>query len=241
MLSTEHPFHKNSNIPKLLCLQRPGFSKGWAYRFRKRHDIRCIRKQGEAASVKPSSVDGGRAKMREITDRYELPDIYNLDETSFFYHADAPRTLSRKKMVAGYKADKTQLTMVVATNADGSDKQSLLFIGKMAQPRASKKAWMNTHIFHDWLRELDMCMLLAGRRILLLVDNVSSHTRPSIPLFNVRLEFLPKNTTSVLQPLDQGIITCTKSKFMRIKVEDSVDKCIAGKPQVKISILMAVE
>lgn len=118
--------------------RRPGFSKGWMYRFRKRHGIRCLRKQGEAASVKPCSIVDGRVSMRVLTDQYELHNIYNMDETSFYYHADAPRTLSRKSTVAGYKADKTRLTMAVATNADGSDKLPLLFIGRAANPRAFK-------------------------------------------------------------------------------------------------------
>ncbi|GMF37314.1 unnamed protein product [Phytophthora fragariaefolia] len=107
-----------------------------------------------------------------------------MDETSFFYRADSPRTLSRKSAVAGIKADKTRVTMAVATNADGSDKLPLLFIGKAAQPRAfaghnvtnelgveytsSSKAWMNTEIFQTWLRELDLRMILERRRILLL-------------------------------------------------------------------------
>ncbi|EGZ17452.1 hypothetical protein PHYSODRAFT_354584 [Phytophthora sojae] len=39
--------------------KRPGFSKGWAYRFRKRHGKRKLDEEAEAASVEPSStVDG---------------------------------------------------------------------------------------------------------------------------------------------------------------------------------------
>eukprot|EP00644_Phytophthora_capsici_P008310 jgi/Phyca11/114544/e_gw1.26.385.1 len=174
--------------------QQPGFSKGWAYRFRKRHGIRCIRKQREAASVKQSDIVEGRESMRKITDPYSLHNIYNMDETSFFYHAEAPTTLSRKGMVAGFKTDKTSLKMAVATNADGSDKLPLLFIGKSMQPRTFKghigteefgveytnikKAWMNSEIFPRWLRALDLRMMLQRRHILLFVDNVSSHARP---------------------------------------------------------------
>jgi hypothetical protein len=79
------------------------------------------------------------------------------------------------------------------------------------------------------------------RHILLLVDNVSSHMKPDVPLTNVKLEFLPKNTTSVLQPLDQGIIACIKSRFSRIKMETSIDRYVAGLPQEKIAIDTAME
>ncbi|OWZ20797.1 Jerky protein [Phytophthora megakarya] len=236
--------------------KRPGFSKGWFYRFRKRQGIRCLRQHGEYASVNVESVVEGRASIHRITDQYRLCDIYNMDESAFFYHADAPRTLSRNPEVAGFKADKARLTMAAATNADGSDKLPLLFIGKSAKPRVFKghnvtsefgveytntqKAWMNSEKFARWLHHLDLRMILEQRHILLLVGNVSSHAKPSVPLTNVN-EFLPKNTTSVLQPLDQGIIACIKSHFTRIKVEDCIDRYIAGLPQEKISLLTALE
>lgn len=194
--------------------------------------------------------------MRVITDMYSLRDIYNMDETAFFYHAESPRTLSRQGKVSGHKADKTRSTMAVATNADGSDKLPLLFIGKSMKPRAfkghdvtaelcveytnSKKAWMNGMIFLRWLHALDHRMKRANRHILLLVDNVSSHMKPLNPLTNVRLEFLPKNTTSVMQPLDQGIIANIKRIFSRIKMEDCINRYIAGQPQQKISIFTAI-
>ncbi|OWZ08862.1 Tigger transposable element derived 4 [Phytophthora megakarya] len=95
---------------------------------------------------------------------------------------------------------------------------------------------MNGGIFKDWL---DLRMGLEKRRILLLAHNVSSHMRPPVALWNVRLEFLPKNTTSMLQPLDQGIIVCVKRSFTRIKIEDSVDRYVAGHPQQIISIRTA--
>ncbi|KAK1937944.1 hypothetical protein P3T76_009681 [Phytophthora citrophthora] len=74
----------DKNFGSLPAAMQPGFSKGWAYRFRKLHGIRCVRKQGEAASVKKIDVAQGRERMRKITDLYNLRDTYNMDETSFF-------------------------------------------------------------------------------------------------------------------------------------------------------------
>ncbi|XP_052792208.1 tigger transposable element-derived protein 6-like [Mya arenaria] len=78
----------------------------------------------------------------------------------------------------------------------------------------------------------------AGRIVVLLLDNATSH--PSdLNLTHVKLVFLPANTTSKLQPLDQGIIKNMnqfyKKKLLRSVVSkigddtvnvNSVSKCI---------------
>lgn len=249
--------HYATSVYKLDPDKVPGFSKGWLHRFKTRNGITSKRKYGEAASVDPAVVREGRIAIRGITDLYTPDNIYNMDETAFFYYEEAPSTLSRRNKIAGFKSDKTRLTLCVATNADGSDKFPLLFIGKAVKPRAfkghdvatelgveytnSKKAWMNSVIFWRWLHALDLRMQHERRHILLLVDNASSHARPLSPLTNVRLEFLPKNTTSVLQPLDQGILLCIKRGFRRIKVHDCVRRYINHQPQVKITVFTALK
>ena len=50
------------------------------------------------------------------------------------------------------------------------------------------------------------------RNILLLLDNASVHPI-DIQLTNIRLLFFPKNSTSVIQPLDQGIIRSFKCNY----------------------------
>ena len=72
---------------------------------------------------------------------------------------------------------------------------------------ANAKAWMTTEITQEVLRMLDKKMITEGRKILLFLDNAPSY--PNIlqeGLKKIKLEFLPKNTTSRLQPCDAGII-----------------------------------
>ena len=47
------------------------------------------------------------------------------------------------------------------------------------------------------------------------MDKASSHGRiENLPeLANVDVLFLPKNTTSVLQPLEAGVIACVKQRY----------------------------
>ena len=48
--------------------------------------------------------------------------------------------------------------------------------------------------------------------MLLIIDNCAAYPRPH-SLKNIRVEFLPPNTTSLIQPLDMGVITNLKSLY----------------------------
>ena len=73
---------------------------------------------------------------------------------------------------------------------------------------SNRKAWMTASIFSEWLNSLNNKMQIKCRRILILVDNCSAH--PELKLSNIKVVFLPPNTTSRLQPLDAGIIQAVK-------------------------------
>ena len=95
----------------------------------------------------------------------------------------------------------------------------LLVIGKNLRPHCFKnvnvdnlpvtyranKAWMTSQIFIEWLAAWDSYRTKVNRKILLPVDNCTAHPHVST-LKNIQLEFLPPNTTSLIQPMDQGII-----------------------------------
>ena len=69
-------------------------------------------------------------------------------------------------------------------------------------------------VFETWLKKLNRKMAFEKRKMLFL-DNASSH--PTVEYSNVKLQFFPPNTTSVLQPMDQGIIQATKLKFRKLQ------------------------
>ena len=75
-----------------------------------------------------------------------------------------------------------------------------------------KKSWMDSQTFEEWVHKLDQTFPVEGKKIALLIDNCPAH--PSVPdLTNVQLVFLPPNTTSVLQPMDQGVIRSLKAHY----------------------------
>ena len=99
---------------------------------------------------------------------------------------------------------------MAAGNASG-EKLPMFVIGKSKTPRcfkhiknlpykckSQKKSWMDSQIFQEWVRKLDLTFRMEGRKIALLIDNCPAH--PSVSdVKNVQLVFLPPNTTSVLQ------------------------------------------
>lgn len=78
-------------------------------------------------------------------------------------------------------------------------------------------------IFEKWLTKINRRMKREGRRILLIMDNATSHKVSAkagnvgesfgfdtIELSNVTVIFIPSRVTSVVQPLDAGIIASFK-------------------------------
>jgi hypothetical protein len=83
---------------------------------------------------------------------------------------------------------------------------------------ANGQAWMTKEIFFNWLIEIDKTMAEVKKNILLLVDNCCAH-RVDVRLETIKLEFLPANCMSLLQPLDQGIIQNVEVQFRKHLVQ----------------------
>ncbi|XP_014240678.2 LOW QUALITY PROTEIN: tigger transposable element-derived protein 4-like [Cimex lectularius] len=184
----------------------------WITRFRARHNIVFGKISGESSSV-PAGVSENWLQCIWPTTRENFADedIYNADETGLFYRLTPDKTLLFKgESCHGGKHSKETVTVLVASNMTGTDKKKLLIIGK--SPRCfknvqklpldythNKKAWMTSEIFSDWLRKWDEELQKKKRKILLTVDNCSSHL--SLPnLKNIELNFLPPNRHLCFSP-----------------------------------------
>ena len=75
----------------------------------------------------------------------------------------------------------------------------------------NKKAWMTAELFKNWLQKLNNKFKRENRKIILFLDNASSH--PKIELSHILLKFFPPLCTAALQPLDQGIIRAFKAHY----------------------------
>ncbi|CAD6216098.1 GSCOCG00011289001-RA-CDS, partial [Cotesia congregata] len=69
----------------------------------------------------------------------------------------------------------------------------------------------------NWLRSWDAELKVYQRKILLIVDNCPAHCKVDNLKF-IKLVFLPPNVTSVLQPMDQGVIKSLKTHYRKLLV-----------------------
>ena len=133
------------------------------------------------------------------------------------------------------------------------EKLPMFVIGKSQKPRcfkhikslpcryrAQKKSWMNSELFEEWVREQDEKFENEGRKVALIIDNCPAH--PVIEnLKSITLYFLPPNTTSALQPMDQGVIWSLKSKYRTHIIQKVLAAIDQGKQLPVISILEAMK
>ena len=124
---------------------------------------------------------------------------------------------------------------------DGSDHRKLSVMGKSKTPHclqkkykmqvkdmsvdwyASKNAWMTGEIHHQIMTKLNNEMRLSNRHILYVCDNASSHQVREYS--HIKFLMLPPNATSIMQPLDQGIILSAKRRYKK-KLAERYLTCI---------------
>ena len=105
--------------------------------------------------------------------------------------------------------------------------EKILLIEKSGKPRCfksidtktlpviwelNKKAWMTSEIYQRWHQNFDSKMRGQNRQVLFFLHNVPSHPK-NVNVTNVKLVFIPANTTSMLQPPDQEIIKTVKQSI----------------------------
>ncbi|XP_036182980.1 tigger transposable element-derived protein 1-like [Myotis myotis] len=183
-------------------------SKGWLMRFKVRANLHNLKVHGEAAS--------GDAKAA----------------------ASAYTQIAKEeKTASGHQASKERLTLLLGANAAGDFKLKPL-VCLAENPRApkciwkgqlpviwksNKKAWVTLSVFEDWFTNhfvpevKDYC---ASRglpfKVLLVLGSAPGHPADLNDFHpNVKVVYLPPNTTSLLQPMDQGVIASFKAYYLR--------------------------
>ena len=209
---------------------------------------------GESASVTTEmAAPWNETTLPTLLSSYKLEDTFNADEFGLSYQCLPSKTyhLSGEKCSGG-KNSKVRLTGMAVASETG-EKLEMFVIGKSKKPRcfknvkqlpcqyrAQKKSWMTGVLFEEWVRKLDSSFRTQNRKVPLLIDNYPAY--PEIKnLTNINLIFLPPNTTSVLQPMDQGVIRSLKAHYRKKVVRLCIRAVESNKPLPKISILQAIK
>ena len=144
----------------------------------------------------------------------------------------------------GHKPMKDRLTLLLCANASGDFKVKPLLVYHSENPRAFKKykmqksqlsvmwrsnskAWVTRILFVEWINEVFRPAvkkyLLEKNlppKILLVMDNAPAHP-PGLEddlleeFEFIKVKFLPPNTTPLLQPMDQQVISNFKKLYTK--------------------------
>ena len=239
---------KQMGHPEFQC------SSGWLDRFKTRHAYSFRSIVGEAHAVTNTMVETWQqTTLPHILSTYAPEDIYNADEMGLFYKMQPTKSMVHSgEDGRGGKRSKDRLTVMPCSNMTGTDKLPLLVIGKAQKPRcfknvkslpvtykANKCSWMTGAIFTEWVTDWDKQCRRKSRKVVLIIDNCRAH--PVIKTLKaIKIVFLPPNTTSITQPMDQGIINSMKSIYRRTLIQDHMLKAIDNKVPFIWNVLDAI-
>ena len=102
-----------------------------------------------------------------------------------------------------------------------------------------KESWMDV-LIKEWERDVNKTFQAKGRKVALIIDNCPAH--PIIEnLSHLKLVFLLPNTTSVSQPMDQGVIRCLKAHYRKRLVKLILRSLHSNKSLPTVSLLTPLQ
>ncbi|KAM9486515.1 tigger transposable element-derived protein 1-like [Clarias gariepinus] len=213
-------------------------SHGWFNRFKLRANLINLKVSREASSPDTVAAEEFPEMLREIIEEGEyLPEqVFNVDETGLYWKR-MPDSKA-EKVIPGYKIAKDSLTLLLGGNASGDMKLKPLLVYHLENPRPLKniakgslpvvwksnpKALVTQAIFQDWffhqfIPEVERYCLERDVpfNVLLLLNNAPGHPQFMDDFHpSVKVVYLPQNTASLIQPMDQGVITTFKKYYLR--------------------------
>lgn len=222
-------------------------SNGWFQRFRRRFNLHNWKNNGEAASVDLEAAEKFVDNLDGIIEKgsYCPEQIFSVGETGLWWKKMPEKSYMHKeaKAMPGFKDFKDRITLLLGGNIAGFKlKPFMLYwskkpctlknLSKNSLPvyyRANKKARMTQPLFEDWFLN---CFVPSVQHyclkngvpfkimLLLSAPGYPQHLDNLHP--DVKVVYLPKNITSVLQPMDQGAIAMFKAFYLRTTFSQAI-------------------
>nr|XP_060485053.1 tigger transposable element-derived protein 7 [Panthera onca] len=185
-------------------------------------------------------------------EKLSLAQLYSGGETDLFWKSMPENIPACRKEIClpGRKINKERLSALLCANADGTHKLKSIIIGKSKLPKSvkedastlpviykpSKDVWFTRELFSDWffqnfvpeVRHFQLNVLRFHEedvRALLLLD--SSPVHPSTESLTsedgrIKCLFFPANTSTLIQPMNQGVILSCKRLYRWKQLEESL-------------------
>lgn len=218
----------------------------WAYGFLKRHENiltqrTCQNITRKRAALSEGTVNDYFNRLQKTLAGVPPSRIINYDETNLTDDPKGRKMLFRKgikyaeRVMDTSKSSTSIMFAVTATGVllppyvvyKGQRMQDTWILGGPihAKYNVSKSGWFDEEIFLDWLQ---ICLIPFCRQereadpepFVIIGDNLSSHLSiRAVDICaenNIKLCFLPPNSTHLLQPLDVGVFSVVKSEWRKI-------------------------
>ncbi|XP_032090728.1 tigger transposable element-derived protein 1-like isoform X2 [Thamnophis elegans] len=230
------------------CTETFTASRGWFMRFQRRFNYHTMHPPGEAEGADEIAAQRFLDYFDElITEGNYLPEqIFNVDKTRLFWKKMPERTYLHQEAQAtpGYKAFKDRITLLLGGNVAGFKLKPFL-IHKSEDPpvcenisqetlpvyyQSDQKAWMTQVFFEDWfvncfipqVQEYCFQNRIPFRIILLLNSTLGYPPHLDNVHLDVKVVYLPKNTSPFLQPMDQGAVSTFKACYLRATLATAI-------------------
>uniref|UniRef100_UPI00358DF661 tigger transposable element-derived protein 1-like isoform X2 n=1 Tax=Myxine glutinosa TaxID=7769 RepID=UPI00358DF661 len=236
-------------------------SRGWFDRFMQRTNLRNLHSMDEKVSADTAAAEAFTTMLKKIIKEggFTPKQVFNIDETGFFWKKMPSRSFIAKeeKTASGFKAGKDRLTLMLGGNAEGDVKLKPLLLYHSENPRALKgylkpqlpviwrsnpKGLMTVSVCQDYVINYFSNFIEKYTReshltnkALLLVDNAPAHPGHMEDwCYNVQVVFLPPNTTSLIQPMNQGVIAAFKAYYLKRTMKQIISETDGdNKPTIK--------
>jgi len=231
-------------------------SSGWLSRFKRREGLKWKCLTGDAGEADVTvAMKWIEHCLQPILAQYDENDIFNGDETGLFFRCFPGKSMVfRNDNCKNGKRAKDRITIMLCANMSGSEKIKPLVIGYSAKPRCfahvrslpvdyyfNKKAWMTASIYEKYIMQLDEKFQNENRQVVMFFDNCAAHNKEiQKQLKAITLHYFPPNLTSILQPMDLGIIRCLKAHYRNDIVLNLIAQVENKLPITKVSLLQCI-
>ena len=100
-------------------------SNGWLHGFKKRHGLKLRVISGESGGYDHGAIEEEIPRLVSEIERFELKDVYNMDETALLFRNLPGRTIASSGPLHGSKRLKDRVTLALVAMQTGRTKERL--------------------------------------------------------------------------------------------------------------------